>query len=63
VEPIRRIEGDLPAAIDRIVLRPLTPLEREEQRQRRERRRRERKPRQAAERPPAEPSGGLDVRV
>jgi hypothetical protein len=60
VEPIRRIERDLPAAVERVVLRPLTPLEREERRQRRER---ERKRRQAPRRPPAEPSGGLDVRV
>jgi hypothetical protein len=60
VEPIRRIEGDLPAAIERIVLRPLTPREREQQRERRER---ARKRRSAPPRPPAEPSGGLDVRV
>jgi hypothetical protein len=60
MEPIRRIERDLPAAIERIVLRPLTLLEREQQRERRERRRRERKPPQG---PPPEPSGGLDVRV
>jgi hypothetical protein len=63
VEPIRRIDRDLPAAIDPVVLRPLTPLEREEQRQRRERRRRAAKPRQAPPQPPPEPSGGLDVRV
>jgi hypothetical protein len=60
VEPIRRIERDLPAAIERIVLRPLTPREREQQRERRER---ARKRRSAPPRPPAEPSGGLDVRV
>ena len=60
MEPIRRIERDLPAAIEPIVLRPLTPLEREQQRERREHRRRERKPPQG---PPPEPSGGLDVRV
>jgi hypothetical protein len=60
VEPIRRIEGDLPGAVERVVLRPLTPREREA---RRERRDRERKRRQAPPRPPAEPSGGLDVRV
>jgi hypothetical protein len=60
VEPIRRIEGDLPAAIERVVLRPLTPREREQQRERRER---ARKRRSAPLPPPAEPSDGLDVRV
>jgi hypothetical protein len=63
VEPIRRIDRDLPAAIDPIVLPRLNPLEREQQRERRERRRRQRKSRQAPPQPPAEPSGGLDVRV
>jgi hypothetical protein len=63
VEPIRRIERDLPAAIDPIVLTRLTPREREQERERRERRRRERRPRQGSPQPPEEPSGGLDVRV
>jgi hypothetical protein len=60
VEPIRRIERDRPGAVDPVVLRALTPLEREERKERRER---ERKRRQAPRKPPAEPSGGIDVRV
>lgn len=57
MEPIGRIERDLPAAVERIALRPLTPLEREERRER------ARKRRQAPKQPPASPSGGIDVRV
>ena len=60
MDRIQRIEQDLPSAVEPVVLRPLTPLEREEAKQRRER---ARKRRQARKRPPAPPSGTIDVRV
>jgi hypothetical protein len=60
VERIRRIEGERPAAIEPVVLRPLTPLEREASKQRRER---ARKRRRAAKRPPEPPAGSIDVRA
>jgi hypothetical protein len=60
MDRIERIERDRPGAVEPVVLRPLTPLEREEQRQRRER---TRKRRQAPKRPPPPPSGTIDVRA
>jgi hypothetical protein len=60
VERIERIDSDLSGAVEPVVLRPLTPLEREEARERRER---ARKRRQAPKRPPADSSGTIDVRV
>jgi hypothetical protein len=60
MDRIERIERDLPAPVEPVAFKPLTPAEREASKRRREG---ARKRRQAAKRPPEPPAGTIDVRV
>jgi hypothetical protein len=60
MDRIERIERDLPSGVEPIVMRALTPLERDAAKERRERARKRRK---AASEPPEPPAGTIDVRA